>query len=309
MDYQEHYHDAYEYPPFNFQFPHGPWDRDADHFVPVISSVGSGPRGDKGDKGDPGEKGEKGDQGERGFTGERGEKGDSIHFSDLSDEELDSLRTEVRTSYMKKTEYSIIVPEIIADASIIDLPEEITSSENLIVNVHGLTLREGIDYYIEFGPTPHIVFSQALDYLSEINIIAFKSMAAVQSDYDLIKGDKGDKGDTGGTFSLNDKRVASWFGNAEYGHYSHAMFGTVYRIGGDIYDEELNYCPSFDELISIDSSSTDGNRGFIINHTIEENIDGTLVAIFDVAMNNTLYSSSVNFTFTYYNTGDGKTLE
>ena len=306
MENQEHYDYAYEYPPFNFQFPHGPWDRDADHFVPVISSVGNGPRGDKGDKGDPGEKGEKGDQGERGYPGMRGEKGDSLRFSDLTDEELDSLRTEVRTSYMKKTEYFIIVPDTSEDTSIVDLPEGITSGQSLIVSVHGLTLRDGIDYNIEFGETPHIVFSQNLDYQSEINVIALRSVAAVQSDYNLLKGDKGD---TGGSFSLNSKRIVQGYAGTEVGHKSNAIYGNLYTVRGYLEDDELLYHPSIEEVIGLTSFSSYDGKSIVVDYSIYDNESGIVVVDFDIAMSDMMHSMGVDFWFAYYNTGAGEFYE
>ena len=110
--------ELYQYPPFNQHCPDPIWNRDSEYIVPVISSVGNGPKGDK---------------------------GDPLNFDDLTDEQLGKIYKAI--GYRKLDGVYTVT-----DVPVREIPIPVTDGyqpyDVLFVDVNGLDLVEGVDYFI-----------------------------------------------------------------------------------------------------------------------------------------------------------------
>lgn len=121
----------YQYPPFNPIIPAPVWGKDAEYAVPVVSSVGSGPKG---------------------------EKGDPVKFEDLTDEQKDLVYNEVAknvVNYGYQLEQGYFTTDN-DNTSIIEIPiEDWSAYDILLVDIEGLLALSGTDYNI-VGNTIHL---------------------------------------------------------------------------------------------------------------------------------------------------------
>lgn len=110
--------DLYQYPPFNQHYPDPIWNRDSEYLIPVISSVGNGPKGDK---------------------------GDPLNFDDLTDEQLGKI---YRAIGYRKLDGVYTVDSVPAREIPIPVTDGYQPYDVLFVDVNGLDLVEGVDYSI-----------------------------------------------------------------------------------------------------------------------------------------------------------------
>ena len=142
--------------------------------VPVFTTIGKGPKGDKGDAGEAGEPGPRGPmglqgpQGPRGETGpqgiqgvrgpigpqgpqgEQGIQGAPLLFTDLTQEELDSIYENV--SYVSTIERTGVYTTVGDSEQNIIIPiSNMDPDDILFVTIDGRQLVEGIDYTVSNG--------------------------------------------------------------------------------------------------------------------------------------------------------------
>lgn len=181
MEHQFNGEEAYVYPPFN---NYGAiWDRDYDCFVPVISSVGNGPKGDKGQKGD------RGPTGLTGPAGPKGPKGDTFTFADLSADQIDQLRNNIATAFVRKTEV-VLTPS--QTTNTIAYPSEISDGDFFFIDINGLNLNEGSDYTVNPGSRTITFRGNSVNRNTPLHFIIFKMLAVAPGDMEALRGPQGD---------------------------------------------------------------------------------------------------------------------
>ena len=112
--------ELYKYPPFNPNRTDPIWNRDSDYVVPVVSSVGNGPKGDK---------------------------GDPLVFDDLTDEQMQKILHDA--SYVGNECIEATYRTIGNNTTTIEIPiADYDQFDMLFVDIEGLDLHEGADYTI-----------------------------------------------------------------------------------------------------------------------------------------------------------------
>lgn len=154
---------------FNFPNPIMPgqlWGKDAKYHVPIVSSVGNGPKGEKGESFTYDELTEeqktdlvqtamangivKGDKGDKGDTGDQGPIGETFTFDDLTEQQLETLRQDISTVYYVR-EDEIVYTEG-TNTTTIEIPfEEWSEHDIILLDVEGLALACDIDWDIYNG--------------------------------------------------------------------------------------------------------------------------------------------------------------
>lgn len=82
-----------------------------------------------------------------GPRGPKGDKGDTFRFSDLTNDQINRLRTDISSVYYRKKEETVTTS--IADTSIIAIPfNDYDETDMLFINIDGLMLSDGTDYSI-----------------------------------------------------------------------------------------------------------------------------------------------------------------
>jgi exopolysaccharide biosynthesis protein len=144
--------DLYQYPPFNQHRADPIWNRDSDYLVPVVSSVGNGPKGDK---------------------------GDPLVFDDLTDEQMQKVLQDANYVGNKAEEATYITGS--GTTSVIEIPiADFDQFDMLFVDIEGLDLHEGADYDIVGN---NIILNTPITHSG--TKVHFKALS-----YTLIDGDK-----------------------------------------------------------------------------------------------------------------------
>lgn len=82
-----------------------------------------------------------------GPRGPKGEKGDTFKFADMTEDQINRLRTDISSVYYQKKEMTITTS--VADTSTITIPfNDYDETDMLLVNIDGLMLSDGTDYSI-----------------------------------------------------------------------------------------------------------------------------------------------------------------
>ena len=155
----------FDYPsvPGKTHFDPAVYGYEAQRSMPLFSTLGKGPKGDageKGDKGDAGPRGPQGATGPRGAVGPKGDKGDNLVFSDLTEEELDSIYEHVAYAYNDYEDADYYTDSDYVDQ--IEIPFDNVNEWDLIfVDVEGLDLAQGTDYGYD---TEYIYLSQPITH-------------------------------------------------------------------------------------------------------------------------------------------------
>lgn len=116
------------------------------------------------------------------MDGAKGDKGDAFEFSDLTNEQLDGLRSDVASVYYRKQETSLYTSP--NGVSRITIPfSSYVPTDMLFVDVNGLSIIDGIDYVIDDN---EIVLSSPLTHSAYVNFKLLTAVALTQQDLDSI---------------------------------------------------------------------------------------------------------------------------
>lgn len=144
--------DFYQYPPFNQHRADPIWNLDSEYLIPIISSVGNGPKGDK---------------------------GDPLVFDDLTDEQMQEVLQDANYVGNKAEEATYITGS--GTTSVIEIPiADFDQFDMLFVDIEGLDLHEGVDYDIVGN---NIILNTPITHGG--TKVHFKALS-----YTLIDGDK-----------------------------------------------------------------------------------------------------------------------
>lgn len=108
--------DLYQYPPFNQHRPDPIWNRDSEYIIPVVSSVGNGPRGE-------------------------------VDFSELTPEQIEYIRENIANFRSELLTGSFVTSS--STTTTIQIPiDNFNEDDILFVNIEGLTLMPTVDYTV-----------------------------------------------------------------------------------------------------------------------------------------------------------------
>ena len=254
------------------------------------------------------------------LTGPQGPKGDSLHFDDLTEDQIEQLKTEVQTAYMKKTEAVVGVEFETLSYLTIPLRDFDNHSTMLFVDVNGLDVSPGVHYDIIENPSmvvdPDDHYDWALQFYDdshhqiyvpagEIHMVCIKSVAVTPEDFDYFKGDPGDITEA--------TKAEVW-----------ESFITM-----DIQEKDVNvllvdempavpYAPAFDEIISIYSVQAHFTGPCALGGWHLEPVDPSdpngdvkvIVRVIDTGFGGgVIHDGSIQLCFTYQNLGHGHDVE
>lgn len=122
-----------------------------------------------------------------GPRGEQGEPGKSFEFEDFTEEQLETLRSNLK-AYVKKEE--AVIQTVSSWTYRMPMPfSGFRPTDILFIDIEGLSLIEGVDYTLKDGI---INFTTPIQQpQTNVHFIALRTVAIEEEDYDKLKGDPG----------------------------------------------------------------------------------------------------------------------
>lgn len=122
------------------------------------------------------------------FVGQ-GPKGDPLTFDDLTPEQIEQIRDDVRSCFYRKDEYTYTTTG--ASESVIPVPFSwYTTADMLWITVNGLDMEKNVDYTVSNG---NVSLTTPITHVgTKVHFSALRAIAITPEDYSNLKGDQGD---------------------------------------------------------------------------------------------------------------------